>query len=45
MNNTAKQIGLIVVAIFAAGAILNLLANIAQTKQVAGYITKGYGAA
>ena len=44
MNDAIKKIGIIVLGIFAAGAALNLLTKLSQTKPIANYITKGYGA-
>ena len=44
MNEGIKKLGILVLGIFAAGAILNLLSKLPQTKAVADYITKGYGA-
>jgi len=44
MKDNLGKISLIVVAILAAGALLNLAASFSQTKPLADYITKGYGA-
>ena len=38
-----KEVGVLILGIFAAGALLNLLNSMAATKPVANYITKGYG--
>lgn len=45
MKDTIKEVGLIVLAVFVAGALLNLLDSIPQTKAIADYVTKGYGTA
>jgi hypothetical protein len=44
MKEMIGKVGIIVIAIFAAGALLNLATTLPQTKAVADYITKGYGA-
>jgi hypothetical protein len=44
MRDLIKNIGFIVLGIFAAGALLNLAASIKQSKPLAEFITKGYGA-
>jgi len=44
MKNLISEVGIIVLAIFAAGALLNLAKQIPQTSGISDYITKGYGA-
>jgi hypothetical protein len=43
MKSEIKEMGLLILGIFVAGALLNLLNSMAVTKPVANYITKGYG--
>jgi len=44
MKDLIRKVGILVLGIFAAGAALNLLSKLPQTKPIADYITKGYGA-